>query len=94
MRHQHSNTHPRNDRWFTMATLITSNNTDRIPPHPINNDLRNILPLLPVALGIQVATLHPSKLVARIKAMRPLPKEDKSLHRGKRASQPSPVQIL
>ncbi|KAJ5498189.1 hypothetical protein N7453_007240 [Penicillium expansum] len=42
---------PRNDLWFTMATLITSNNTDRIPPHPINNDLRNILPLLRVAPG-------------------------------------------
>lgn len=77
-----------------MATLITSNNTDRIPPHPINNDLRNTLPLLPVALGIQAATLPPNKLVARIKAMRLLPKEDKSLHKGKRASQRSPAQIL
>lgn len=77
-----------------MAILITSNNTGPIPLHPINNDLRSILLLLRVVLGIPAAILRPNKLVARIKEMHHLPKEGKSHRKGKRASLPSPVQIL
>ena len=94
MRLRHSNTHPRNGRWFTMAILITSNNTDPIPLHPINNDLRTILLLLRVVLGIPAAILRPSKFVAQIKELHHLHKGHKSHRRGKRASLLSPVQIL